>query len=131
MFLYILVWIGKKPNKARECYQSGWLRLLPAIKQLFYHAITLEILNQNPTGAQFDYIALQDYVKKTGAEEEIAEQIRRVTDMYRNAISDCSELNNLQKNEQRGPVFSEIDYLYESVRTQFKNTGRGRVAMAM
>lgn len=48
--------------------------------------------------------------------------------MYRNAISDCSELNNLQKNEQRGPVFSEIDYLYESVRTQFKNTGRGRVS---
>ena len=118
----------EKTNKARECYQSGWLRLLPAIKQLFYHAITLEILNQNPTGAQFDYIALQDYVKKTGAEEEISEQIRRVTDMYRNAISDCSELNNLQKNEQRGPVFSEIDYLYESVRTQFKNTGRGRVS---
>lgn len=56
-------------------------------------------------GAQFDYIALQDYVKKTGAEEEIAEQIRRVTDMYRNAISDCSELNNLQKNEQRRPRF--------------------------
>ena len=47
--------------------------------------------------------------------------------MYRNAISDCSELNDLQKNEQLGVVFSEIKYLYESIRTQFKYTGRGAV----
>ena len=88
----------------------------------------MEILNQNPTGEQFDYIALRDYVQKTGMEEEVAAQIRCVCDLYRNAISDCSELNDLQKNEQLGTVFSEVNYLYESVRTQFRNTGRGRVS---
>lgn len=118
----------ERTNKARECYRSGWQQLLPAIKQQFYHAVTLEILNQNPTGEQFDYIALRDYVQKTGMEEEVAAQIRSVCDLYRNAISDCSELNDLQKNEQLGTVFSEVNYLYESVRTQFRNTGRGRVS---
>lgn len=118
----------ERTNKARECYKSGWQRLLPAIKQQFYHAVSLEILNQNPTGEQFDYIALKDYVKKTGMGEEVAAQIRCVCDLYRNAISDCSELNNLQKNEQLGTVFSEVNYLYESVQTQFRNTGRGRVS---
>lgn len=118
----------ERTNKARECYRSGWQQLLPAIKQQFYHAVTLEILNQNPTGEQFDYIALRDYVEKTGMEEEVAAQIRCVCALYRNAISDCSELNDLQKNEQLGTVFSEVNYLYESVRTQFRNTGRGRVS---
>ena len=118
----------EKTNKARECYQSGWLRLLPAIKQQFYHAITLEILNQNPTREKFDYIALRDFVIQTGKEEEVAEQIHRACSLYRNAISDCSEMNDLQKNEQLGPVFSEVNYLYESIRTQFRNTGRGRVS---
>lgn len=118
----------ERTNKARECYRSGWQQLLPAIKQQFYHAVTLEILNQNPTGEQFDYIALRDHVQKTGMEEEVAAQIRCVCDLYRNAISDCSELNDLQKNEQLGTVFSEVNYLYESVRTQFRNTGRGRVS---
>ena len=118
----------ERTNKARECYRSGWQQLLPAIKQQFYHAVTLEILNQNPTGEQFDYIALRDYVQKTGMEEKVAAQIRCVCDLYRNAISDCSELNDLQKNEQLGTVFSEVNYLYESVRTQFRNTGRGRVS---
>lgn len=118
----------ERTNKARECYRSGWQQLLPAIKQQFYHAVTLEILNQNPTGEQFDYIALRDYVQKTGMEEEVAAQIRCVCDLYRNAISDCSELNDLQKNKQLGTVFSEVNYLYESVRTQFRNTGRGRVS---
>lgn len=118
----------ERTNKARECYRSGWQQLLPAIKQQFYHAVTLEILNQNPTGNQFDYIALKEYVEKTGKEEEVAAQIRCACDLYRNAISDCSELNDLQRNEQLGIVFSEVNYLYESIRTQFKNTRRGRVS---
>lgn len=111
----------ERTNKARECYRSGWQQLLPAIKQQFYHAVTLEILNQNPTGEQFDYIALRDYVEKTGMEEEVAAQISRVCDLYRNAFPDCNELKDLQKNEQLGMVFSEVNYLYESVRTQFKS----------
>ena len=118
----------ERTNKARECYRLGWQQLLPAIKQQFYHAVTLEILNQNPTGEKFDYIALRDYVKKTGTEEEVAAEVRCVCNLYRNAISDCRELNDLQKNEQLGTVFSEVNYLFDSVRIQFRNTGRGRVS---
>lgn len=120
----------ERTNKARECYKSGWRQLFPAIKQQFYHAVTLEILNQNPTDERFDYIALRDYVKETGAEDEVAAQIRCACNLYRNAITDCSELNNVQKNKQLGTVFSEVHYLYENVRTQFRNTGRSRVSDA-
>ena len=87
-------------------------------------------MNQNPEGEKFDYIALRDYVKETGEEQEVAEQIQCVCDLYRNAITDCIELKDLQKNEQLGPVFSEVDYLYRSVQTQFKYTERVRASNA-
>ena len=118
----------EKTNKARACYTSGWQQLLSAIKNQFYHAITLEMLNQNPNEKQFDYIALKEYVDQNDAEEYVAEQVRTVCEMYRHAISDCSEMNDLQRNEQYGPAFAEVHYLYENVRTQFRNTGRGRVS---
>ena len=120
----------ERTNKERDCYKFGWKKLLRAIKQQFYHAVTLEILNQNPTEERFDYIALRECVEKNGGEDEMAFQIHCVCDLYRNAFSDCSELNGVQKNKQLGIVFSEVRYLYESVQTQFKNTGRSRVSEA-
>lgn len=114
----------EKTNKARECYTFGWKRLLPAIEQQFYHAVTLEILNQNPTDERFDYIALRDYVEKTGMEEEVADQIRHACDLYHNASQDCIELKKLTRNKESGMVFSEVDYLYESIRTRVKYSER-------
>lgn len=117
----------EKTNKARECYNSGWRELQPKIKQMFCHAIALEILNQNSTKEKFDYIALKEYVEKTGREEEVAAEVRGACNMYRNAISGCVELNDLQKDETLGKVFSEVHYLYDSIWTQFRYTDRGRV----
>lgn len=121
----------EKTNKARPCYTSGWQDLEKAISQQFYHAITLEILNQTASGEQFDYIAIKDYLSETGEYTEVAEQIRQATELYRNAILAISkpqvrsELEAITKNEHLGPVFSEIHYLYESVRKQFQITDRG------
>lgn len=80
-------------------------------------------MNQNPdpAGIKFDYIALREYVEKTGTEEDVSAQIRCACDLYRNAFPDCIELRDLKKNEQLGMVFSEVNYLFESVRTQFKS----------
>ena len=124
----------EKTNKARDCYTRGWQLLAPAIRQQFYHAITLEILNQNATNEQLDYISLKEYIEANGDVALVADQIRDVCDLYRNAICKispaqaCTELNALVKNEQLGSVFSEINYLFESVRSQFRNTDRGRVS---
>lgn len=126
----------EKTNKARECYTSGWIILQAAIRQQFYHAITLEILNQNPTGEQFDYLAIKSYIEQNGHEEELSAQINSLTDMYRVAITaissaaECTEFNALQKNFELGPVFTEIHFLFDSVRVQFESTNRGRASNA-
>ena len=124
----------EKTNKARECYSAGWQRLAPTLEQHFYHAITLEILNQTTSGEQFDYISIKEYIDSNDAEAEVATQIRQICEIYRNAILQispqhaCDELQAIVKNEQLGEAFSEIHYLYESVRSQFQNTDRGRVS---
>ncbi len=123
----------EKTNKARDCYKLGWIQLQPAINHLFYHAITLDILNQNNTDDRYDYIA----IKAEETDENavfMAEQIRTVTDLYRNAIvsisqaSECVEFNNIVKDTDLGTVFSEVRYLYDSVKVQFEHTGRGRAS---
>lgn len=123
----------EKTNKARNCYNLGWQYLLPKIKDQFYHAITLEILNQNPSGEQFDYIALRKYIETNNAAEEVADQIRPICELYRTVIKTispktCTELDALIKNDQLGTPYDEIHFLYDSVRSQFRNTDRGRVS---
>lgn len=124
----------EKTNKARNCYNLGWQYLLPKIKDQFYHVITLEILNQNPSGEQFDYIALREYIETNNAAEAVAEQIEPICELYRQAIKNisseqaCKELDTLTKNDQLGTPYDEIHFLYDSVRSQFRNTDRGRVS---
>lgn len=121
----------EKTNKARECYKYGWIQLQPSINNLFYHAITLEILNQNTTGKQYDYIALKE-IADIEDNHYIAAQIQAGAELYRNAIrsisqpGECEEFNNIQKNYDRGIVFCEIQFLFDSVKMQFERTSRGR-----
>lgn len=123
----------EKTNKARECYKNGWIQLQPAINNLFYHAITLDILNQSDSDERYDYIAIKDEITDEN-EDAMADQIRGVTDLYRNAIvaisqaSECVEFNNIVKRTDLGVVFSEVRYLYDSVRVQFEHTGRSRAS---
>ncbi len=122
----------EKTNKARECYKSGWQWLQRAIQMQFCHAITLEILNQNPSGEQFDYVDIHELISREGNEQEVADQIRELCEMYRYAIQcmssqkECEDFNALERDVELGPVFSEIHYLFESIKIQFLNTSRGR-----
>lgn len=124
----------EKTNKARECYSSGWQLLQPALEQQFYHAITLELLNQIVSDEQFDYIKMKEYIDINDNEDEVAEQVRNISELYRSAIlhisspQACAELQALVKNDQLGIAFSEVHYLFDSVRSQFQNTERGRVS---
>lgn len=123
----------EKTNKARECYTSGWQLLQPALDQQFYHAITLELLNQIISEERFDYIRIKEYADVHN-ENEVAEQVQKISELYRNAIlhisstQACTELQAIVKNDQLGVVFSEVHYLFDSVRSQFQNTDRGRVS---
>ncbi len=118
----------ERTNRERECYRSGWCRLFPALDKQLSHAVTLEMLNQNPSGEKYDYIALKKDLEDTGKYKEVASQIKELVDLYRNAIKDCEEMQRLTRNEEAlDPVFSEVRFLFDSVLTQFRGSDRCRV----
>ncbi len=120
----------EKTNKARDCYKYGWIALEPSINNLFYHAITLDILNQNDSAERYDYIAIKT-VETEDNTNLMAAQIQGATDLYRNAIAakadaaELEEINGIIKLHELGPVFSEVRYLYDSIKVHFKHTNRG------
>ena len=117
----------ERTNKEPEGYRSGWEKLFPAIEKQLSHAATLEMLNQNPTGEKYDYVALKKYLEETGRYEEVAAQIKDLVDRYRNAIKDCEVMQELKKNENLDPVFSKVHFLFDNVLTQFRCSVRHRV----
>lgn len=124
---FCLEW--EKTSQNRKCFSEGWNVLQDAVKRIFAHAITLEILNQTEEEmSPVDYIDLQEMINcAPGEDHRIAEQIRILTDSYRKAISDCPEMTELGRQEAHdGEVAAEIRFLFESVRTQFENTARNR-----
>lgn len=120
----------EKTSKSRKCFTEGWRILEKQSSTMFYHAIVLNILNQNPTGERFDYIALQELIDSNSEQDAIiADQIAPLTKVYRTAITDCRAMEEIEKdNDENGATIAEIEFLYNSVKTQFENTGRGKVS---
>ena len=119
----------EKTSQNRRCYTEGWNKLQSAAKKIYAHAITLEILNQTTEQSEpVDYIKLQEMINSTpGEDHRIAEEIKVLTDRYRAAISDCTEMKELQRRESPdGETAAEVRFLFESVRLQFENTDRSR-----
>lgn len=117
----------EKTSLSRRCRTEGWARLQGALRRIFAHAVVLEILNQ--TGEDIgpvDYIRLNSFVQgNAGEDHRIAEEIKVLTDRYRNAISDCPEMRELSRSEtSENETDNEVRYLFECVRTQFENTNR-------
>lgn len=103
--------------------------LQEAILKIFAHAIVLEILNQTETGSEpVDYIKIQELVNSApGEDHRIAEEIKALTNCYRQAITDCPEMSELSRCESPdGETAAEIKFLFNSVRLQFENTFRNR-----
>ena len=124
---FCLEW--EKTSQNRHCFSEGWNTLQDAVKRIFAHAITLEILNQTEDGVgPVDYIKLQELINcAPGEDHRIAEQIKVLTDCYRKAISDCPEMAELSRSDSPdSETAAEIRFLFESVRLQFENTDRTR-----
>ena len=119
----------EKTSLNRLCFKQGWSVLQAALSKIFAHAIVLEILNQTEDGCgPVDYIRLHEFVQTSDNEDHrIAEEIKVLTDRYRNAITDCSEMKELVRKEvNEDETAAEIRFLFDSVRTQFENTYRIR-----
>jgi len=117
----------EKTSQSRKCFTEGWLRLQSSIERMFPHAVVLEILNQTqePTDP-IDYISIRQLIgDSTDLDQYFAEQVDKLTEYYRSLITDCHEMTDLVKEELAvGHTASSIQYLFDSVKTQFDNTGR-------
>lgn len=119
---FCLEW--EKTSQNRQCFNEGWNLLQEATKRIFAHAVVLEILNQTEEGSlAVDYITLNQLINSApGEDHRIAEEIRVLTDRYRNAISDCPEMAELTRSEaDEHETASEVKFLFDSVRTQFES----------
>ncbi len=119
----------EKTSQNRRCYTEGWSSLQDGLRKIFAHAIVLEILNQTETGCeQIDYIRLRELVQTAeGEDHRIAQEIRALTDRYRNAIQDCVEMREYERvSSADGETAAEVSFLFHSVRLQFENSFRNR-----
>ena len=119
----------EKTSLSRRCYTEGWSILQDAISRIFAHAIVLEILNQTEEDCDpIDYIRLNEMVHASPAEDHrIAEEIKVLTDRYRNAIPDSPAMIELSRKEfQENETAAEVRFLFDSVRVQFESTVRNR-----
>ena len=74
-----------------------------------------------------DYIKLSEITQNSDADIIISKQIDKITDCYRCVITDCPEMQELKKKDSPfGQTDASIHYLFDSVKSQFENTGRGR-----
>ncbi len=123
---FCLEW--EKTSQSRLCFTEGWQKLQGTIEKMLAHAVTLEILNQTKDGSELvDYIRLGEIVSDEEIDLEISEQIDQLTLLYRESITDCVEMNELEKKTSpAGMTSASLRYLYDSIRVQFENTGRIR-----
>lgn len=123
---FCLEW--EKTSQSRLCFTEGWQKLQSVIKKIFAHAITLEILNQTTEESEIvDYIRLGELISDEKIDEVISEKIDTLATIYRTSITDCDEMNELNKKDSpAGKTASSIKYLFDSIRVQFENTGRFR-----
>lgn len=116
----------EKTSQSRLCFLEGWQRLEHALSRIFAHAITLEILNQVNGSERFGYVKLAQLAAGSPEDDQqIAAQIRQLSEMYRDAITDCAEMTSLKRKAMPdGETASEIRFLFDSVRMQFEMTER-------
>jgi len=99
----------EKTNQGRKCYTDGWRLLEPAVKDVFFHAVLLGMINQRESEDRYDYVAIQDMIDSDPEmDRAIAEQIRKCTEQY------C------KVGEQQTPgtglsTAEEIDFLYATM----------------
>ncbi|MBP3818095.1 MAG: DNA phosphorothioation-dependent restriction protein DptG [Butyrivibrio sp.] len=123
---FCLEW--EKTSQSRLCFLEGWQKLQKVLEKIFAHVIVLELLNYTEPGSDLvDYIKLSELTQDSDADISISKQIDGLTDCYRRAITDCPEMKELKKKDSPfGLTDASIHYLFDSVKSQFENTGRIR-----
>lgn len=122
---YSIDW--EKTVQTRPCYTDGWLKLKKYLPKLFSHAVTLEILNQNENEDKLDYLDIRDILRNHPEKDnDYARQIMEAAEFYRACIHDCPALKEIALRETETKTEQAIRYLFDSVFTQFVNTGRHR-----
>lgn len=123
----------EKISQSRECVKQGWDSLKQASLNMFPHMITLMILNMieqpdDQPRITFDYVTLNRLIHdKVFDEQQVLEQIRVMTDTYRNSITDSEKMRTYERDPGQNTVNGEIKYLFESVKRQFADSGRSGV----
>lgn len=124
---FCLEW--EKTSQGRLCYTDGWKKLQNAIKKMFAHVLVLEILNQTEAGSELvDYIKLSELISDDETDHKISGKIDMLTSCYRNEITDCPQMHELDKKiTAQGATADSVRYLFDNVRVQFESTGRSKV----
>lgn len=117
---FSLDWEGTSLN--RRCYTEGWQKLQMAIKKIFAHAVTLEILNSTePDNERVDYISLFDIIRDNKEKEiEILNVVKILIDKYRGYVTDCDEMNQLSRDSDDNSLEQEIRFLFKCIKTRFE-----------
>lgn len=119
----------EKTSQSRRCFTEGWQRLQKSVERIFAHVVVLEILNHTEdSSSPIDYVDLHNFSNQNPDKvQAIAMQIDTLTEIYRNKITDCTELYDIEKDtDSDDAVTISIKYLFDSVKTQFEYSVRAR-----
>lgn len=115
----------EKMSKSRQGYDYGWKKLEPNIKKLFSHSKLLEMLNQNDSNDNKDYIRIkkdQDIVSETS----FGEDVRYIIQVYIENITDFNFEQVKYKEQYETDFLNDILYLFNCIDAQFQGTTRER-----
>lgn len=123
---YTLDW--EKTSKNRTAYTFGWKHLELNINDLFYHAITLELLNHHGKEKQLSYIELYSLFNCLN-EDEVSEQINKIIKVYKNQLENNIGWSNFECKENIVSdklFFGKVYELFNTIKYTFKFTRRGK-----
>ncbi len=122
----------EKVSVNRECCKGGWKLLSENVSHIFYHAVTLELLNQiENSSIVYDYKRLSDYVELGKLNDHaVALEIKKIEKEYTDAIGDYKKFSEISERDGKNETDSAIRHLYDCVQAQFINTTRTRASAA-
>ena len=115
-------------GKNRECCKRGWNMLSSNISNMFSHAITLEILNQNADPMK-DYIDFKELADTSESLDlDIANEVRKAEKIYTSYIRDYKKFDTIGQIPGANHTDSAIRHLFKCVWAQFNDTERKRAS---
>lgn len=97
-----------------------------AFKDMFSHAITLEILNQTQSDEMVDYISLAKLANEPGMDSVIAAEVKKAEETYCSYVGDYKGFSDIQYPLAGTETDKAVNHLFKCVYQQFLNTDRKR-----